>query len=148
MAEEKKPGLSDLIRDFLKTYEKDRSHSGADLILGKESGEATPQQQALSVIFEAAAKVEAQKSAAKTGEVNNDLANKWFADHWPQPRTCPICKQNDWGLNPLFGHVSIGALGAELRTRTVPMVMVTCRICGHTVFFNAVLMELLPKGEE
>lgn len=145
MADEKKePGLSDLIKEILKT----RPHAGTDLLLGKPSGDRTPEQEALWALFESAAKVDAQKRAAETGEVDNVLANKWFVDHWPQPRTCPVCKQNDWGLNPVFGHVSIGALGAQLRTRTVPMVMVTCRICGHTLFFNAVLMGLLQEGTE
>jgi uncharacterized UBP type Zn finger protein len=40
----------------------------------------------------------AQKLAAETSEVDVDLANAWFFEHWKEPRSCPICKQNTWAI--------------------------------------------------
>jgi hypothetical protein len=38
--------------------------------------------------------------AAQTGEVDEEQANRWFAQHWPEKRRlCSVCGQNDWDLS-------------------------------------------------
>jgi len=101
-----------------------------------------------TAVLEAAIEVEIQKKAAETGRVDNAAMNKWLNQHWKTPRECPVCKQQDWGVVPQFAHVSLGLPGPQLRTRTYPCVAIACRICGNTLFFNAVIMGLLAKGEE
>jgi hypothetical protein len=134
--EPKEKSLGTLIRDLLKRTE------SREPSLAKELPAALPAELWKRLVEER------QKEAAETGYVDNELANNWFAEHWPEPRICPICKQNNWALTPQFVHMSLGPMGPALRTRTYPCVSVVCRVCGHTVFFNAVIMNLLAKGEE
>jgi hypothetical protein len=141
-------GLANLIKAI---YPKGIPSSGglgglADQL--KEAGEKNPYSEALSSIYSTLMRQQAQKDAAVSGNVNNALANQWFAEHWPQPRTCTVCRHAEWGLVPQFAHVALGPIGALMRTRTYPCVAVTCRTCGNTLFFNAVSMGLLPKGED
>ena len=94
-------------------------------------------------------KAAAQKKAAETGLVDNAVANQWFADHFPSPRICGVCNREDsYALVPSLGHVSLGPMGAQLRIRTSPLVMLVCRFCGNTLFFNAVMMGVLKQEQE
>lgn len=78
-------------------------------------------------------------------------ANRWFEEHWPEPRSCPVCKNKNWGLISNFVNIPLepvgtGPVGTYQPVRTAPFVGVICRTCGNTLFFNAVIMGLLPKG--
>ena len=93
----------------------------------------------------------AQKRAAETGVVDLAAVNAWFLQHWPQPRSCPICQQQRWSIASKFARVPLGPVNSGPRTvmevaRTYPAVLVACQTCGNTVFFNAILMGLLPEG--
>lgn len=94
-----------------------------------------------------------RKKAAETGVVDNAVANAWFNDHWKQPRQCPVCSQSTWGVAPTFAHIPLtqvgkGLVGTYQPVQTFPCVVVTCRTCGNTLFFNAIVMGLLPSGTE
>jgi hypothetical protein len=90
----------------------------------------------------------AQKRALETNEVDFALANAWFAQHWEEPRNCPICKKVTWGIAPTFSQNPVSQLGLHMPPRTNPCVAVICRTCGNTLFFNAIIMGLLPQGEK
>jgi hypothetical protein len=94
----------------------------------------------------------AQKKAAETNVVDRDLANQWLDKHW-RKRNCAICEQVAWAMAPAFAHVPMelmgrGPVGTYQPVRSFPCVVLTCRICGNTLFFNAVAMDLLAAGAE
>jgi hypothetical protein len=97
-------------------------------------------------------KIAAQKRAAETNTVESGAANMWFNQYWPQPRKCPVCTRENWGLAGKFAHVPLGPIGRSAISSqpisTFPCVVVTCRTCGNTLFFNAIVMGLLPEGAD
>jgi hypothetical protein len=91
---------------------------------------------------------EIQANIDRAGQVDFARASAWFAEHWPEPRICPVCKQTSWGVAPTFAQVPVSQLGLHMPPRTNPCVAVACRTCGNTLFFNAIIMGLLPKSED
>jgi len=145
--EKKEPSYEELLKTIGELAEKlPKPRPGEASFPWGGLGVGTPD--ALAKLLESI-RAQYQAEAAKTGRVDSDLANTWFTSHWPQPRKCTVCGVDDqWGLVPQFLYLSMGPVGAQLRSRTYPSVAVTCQNCGHTIFFNAVAMGLLPKGEE
>jgi len=86
------------------------------------------------------------------GAVDEAAANRWFTQYWPEPRRCPVCTNKEWGLISNFVNmplepVGTNPVGTYQPVRTTPFVAVICRTCGNTLFFNAVIMGLLPKDQ-
>jgi hypothetical protein len=93
-------------------------------------------------------KVAAQKKAAETNQVDETTANEWFKEHW-KDRTCGICKEVTWAMAPHFAHVPLTRIWRNHGpVAAFPCVVLTCRVCGNTLFFNANVMKLLPEGSE
>jgi RNase P subunit RPR2 len=129
MAEEKpKESLYDLVKRLAET-----------------ANPPIPAEQARAIVK--AVQSEQQRAAATTNTVDNQQANIWLAEHW-KSRECPVCKENDWGMAPTFAHIPMSFLGRYSAVRSFPCVVLTCRNCGNTLFFNAVAMKLLPEGAE
>lgn len=65
-------------------------------------------------------------------------------EKWKPPAQCPVCRSNNWDVSREvyelreFQHGSI-VLGA---TALVPLVPVTCGVCGNTVLLNALVIGL------
>ncbi len=115
---------------------------------GKQIGTAEQLSALLELLDPAGA---ARKRAAETNLVDEAAANEWFKEHW-KDRTCAICKEVTWAMSPEFAHVPltrirIGQMGGSF-VRSFPSVVLTCRVCGNTLFFNANAMKLLPEGSE
>jgi hypothetical protein len=92
---------------------------------------------------------ERKRAAAESNGVDNLAAAKWFDDHWPYPRVCTTCaKQEFWVMSPVFAHIPLSLLGRHAPVRSFPAVVITCRNCGNSLFFNAVVMQLLEAGAE
>lgn len=89
----------------------------------------------------------AQKRAAETNLVDDALANQWFREHW-KDRKCVICGQVTWAMAPNFAHIPLNQIGMHAPVHSFPCVTLNCRVCGNTLFFNAVTMKLLPDGAE
>jgi hypothetical protein len=90
----------------------------------------------------------AQKRAAETNQVDDALAAQWFREHW-KDRNCPICKEVTWAMAPNFAHVPMVRIWRNHGpVASFPCVVLTCRVCGYTLFFNAIAMDLLPEGAE
>jgi hypothetical protein len=73
--------------------------------------------------------------------------SEWLKVHWKQPLICPVSGHNEWALadhvvQPL---INSGA-GIMLGGSSYPQVMVVCRGCGYTVYFNAIMIGIFPAG--
>ena len=73
---------------------------------------------------------------------------EWLEKHWKSPRACPICHNNNWSVSDKLwelrefrgSHLVVGG-------PVVPLVAVTCQVCAHTVFFNAIAVGVVRAGE-
>jgi hypothetical protein len=67
--------------------------------------------------------------------------------HWPEPRTCPICKSNSWTVSDDFVQLFAFPAGGGIPTfppkNMYPALQVLCMVCGHTLLFNALVAGLL-----
>lgn len=76
----------------------------------------------------------------------------WLNEHWlPQNRRCPICASDDWritevvelprfreGLRNVFSAASV----------VIPVVGVTCQVCGFVHWFNAMISGVVGSDME
>jgi hypothetical protein len=76
------------------------------------------------------------------GEVEMAKIASWLNTHWHGGTTCPICGHNDWGVNPkLFEMREFQGGGLVVGfTLIQPLVIISCRVCGHVLLFNAAVM--------
>jgi hypothetical protein len=88
-----------------------------------------------------------QKRAAETNQVDEALANEWLNKHW-KSRKCAVCEEVTWTMAPTFAHVPMSLLGRQAPVRSFPCVVLSCRVCGNTLFFHAIIMQLLPERAE
>jgi hypothetical protein len=73
----------------------------------------------------------------------------WRYDH----RNCAICGADHWSVAQIFQmpeFESVPSVGIRIGAPTMvfPVVPVTCRTCGYTLFFNAVMLGLAPGPPE
>jgi hypothetical protein len=68
-------------------------------------------------------------------------------DKWKAPAQCPVCHSNNWDVSREvyelreFQHGGISLGGSAL----VPIIPVTCGVCGNTVLLNALLLGIDMK---
>jgi hypothetical protein len=68
-------------------------------------------------------------------EADNDLIERWWGQHSKDSVLCPVCKTTNWKI---AGHlVNIQSDAADSNTPTYPHIIVTCKFCAHSMFFNA-----------
>ena|ERR1700683_474599 len=113
-----------------------------------EKAVADPELRKAAQALGEAAKREIQERAYKTGLVDFVAANAWLLAHWPAPRSCPVCGVEKWGFAPSFLQIPTADLGFDAPPRPYPAVALVCGNCGNTLFFNAVMMGLLPQGQK
>lgn len=69
----------------------------------------------------------------------NEIIQRWWAQHWKAPVTCPVCRTSEWTIAPHVVNIQRYALDAATpATVTYPHLIVTCKNCAHSMFFNAV----------
>ena len=65
---------------------------------------------------------------------------------------CPICGKNEWGLNNVIAELREfqgGKLFVSGETSVMPLVSITCKHCGHTLFINAILAGVVSaQGQQ
>lgn len=85
-----------------------------------------------------------RKALYAQGKIDQEAAIRWLSVHWPIPRRqCPICAQSDqWGVGDEVIRFRDPALVAKY-----PCVAVVCQSCGHTIFFNLLVMGIMPEGQ-
>ncbi len=68
----------------------------------------------------------------------------WLNEVWDSPPTCPICQNEEWLWMEKIWELT------EFRSndKVLPVVASMCNICGHTIFFNAVVLELVKGNKE
>ena len=74
---------------------------------------------------------------------------RWIEKHWKGEGRCPVCAENDrWQPGDHVVELRRFRPGATTPGRPVqPLVSVTCMNCGHTLFFSAVVLGLVPEEE-
>jgi RNase P subunit RPR2 len=77
------------------------------------------------------------------GKVDQKQAIEAIGRKWTARRACPICEVVDWGV----GDDLLRIWNSQHRP-VYPCIAVTCQNCGHTIFFNAAALNLLPEGEK
>lgn len=74
----------------------------------------------------------------------------WLETHWPQPRRCPICGNNNWQVNApaelrsfAGGDLHFGGPLGSL----IPVFSVMCDRCGYMNIFNALQAGVVQMNE-
>jgi len=63
---------------------------------------------------------------------------EFLKSHWRAPKTCWVCGQNVWSIDPNVAELRFFSLqGFVVGGPVVPLVVVTCTNCGNIVLFNA-----------
>lgn len=87
----------------------------------------------------------------QTGKLSKSEKNKalaWLNERTEAAPTCWVCNTQNWTLAdhvvspPMFGK------GLILGGVAYPHILLVCRQCAHTVFFNAMVMGVIDKEEE
>lgn len=81
-------------------------------------------------------------------KIDRNKAISWLNEKWDGEKLCPVCKKNHWHIpdqlvetRPFYGgNLFVG--GA-----IYPSLAITCLNCGNTVFFNAMVAQLLDKAD-
>lgn len=81
-----------------------------------------------------------------------EIALAWLNEKWVTDKGCPICTSNQWRIgDALVAPMnSTPGGGVMIGGPTYPQLMLICTNCGHTHYFNAVVMGLVkskPKDE-
>ncbi len=80
--------------------------------------------------------------------VDLEKANEWLDRYWTGDRICPICGNSNWSGNDKAMEVRSfdeGRLTAS--GPVIPFLTIACSICGHTLFFNALIAGLVERPE-
>lgn len=77
-----------------------------------------------------------------------DRFNRWLAEKHVGLPHCPVSQDGNWALADHVVELRRYEKGSLYVGGPVyPMVMVVCKTCGYTMFFNAVLIGLLREGQ-
>jgi hypothetical protein len=67
-------------------------------------------------------------------KADNDLIERWWGQHSKEAVVCLVCKTTDWKIAGQLVNIQ----GPASNTATYPHIIVTCKFCAHSMFFNAV----------
>jgi hypothetical protein len=89
-----------------------------------------------------------KREETEEAKVDKAKVRDWLQKHWTGLTSCPISNDNSWTISDyLVQPMTYAAGGLRLGGPGYPMVMVICSTCGYTVFFNAVVMNLLEDSD-
>ena len=78
---------------------------------------------------------------------------KWIEDyfkaHWSKPIVCPVEGHIDWqiGAHLVIPPIWRAETGMSMGGISYPHVMIICKKCGYTMFFNAIWLGLLKQDK-
>lgn len=79
---------------------------------------------------------------------------KRLDEAWGAERICSVCRHDEWAVFDTVFEIR-EFVGGSINVGTViPCIVVTCKHCSNTLFFNAIKLGLVPppekekKGEE
>ncbi len=83
-------------------------------------------------------------------KIDREKAIKWLNEKWKGDKLCPVCKTNSWDLPEILGEVrQFQGGGLVVGGPVFPVFPLTCKTCGHTLFFNALVMGIIqPEAKE
>ncbi len=83
----------------------------------------------------------------KLTEADKATVKEWLQNKWSQDSRCAVCNQNNWSVGDhTVAAATVNDHGSALFSGPMyPHVMLICMNCGHTIFFNAALMEILAS---
>ena len=82
-------------------------------------------------------------------KLDRGKALAWLNEQWKGNKLCPICSENSWSISEDLVEVRPYKGGALVVGGSLfPFLVVTCRNCGHTLFFNAVIAGLVEGSAE
>ena len=81
------------------------------------------------------------------GKVTQQKVEEWLrprAREWPP--ICPICGVQNWNIGPdvVFPPLWNVPSDFEEKPYSYPVIIMSCGYCGYVLYFNAVLMGLVP----
>jgi RNase P subunit RPR2 len=72
-------------------------------------------------------------------EADNDLIERWWSQHSKDAVICLFCKTTDWRIAGHLVNIQCDAVDANASNApSYPHIVVTCKSCAHSMFFNAV----------
>lgn len=91
--------------------------------------------------------------ADKEGVLSEDERQKlrlWLIEHAKGTQIqCPICKSLGWDIQPHIVEQPVRVPGQTVLGGAVyPFGLMMCRVCGHTLFINAIKAGLVLSDEE
>src|SRR5262249_54786536 len=69
-----------------------------------------------------------------------DLIEGLCTQHSKEPVICPVCKTTDWKIAGHLINIPSHATATDANasdTSTYPHIVVICKFCAHSMFFNA-----------
>ncbi|WDE03200.1 hypothetical protein SG34_017490 [Thalassomonas viridans] len=67
--------------------------------------------------------------------------------HFRDNRLCYVCGKNQWIIHPqLYELMKLPLGGADPERSLIPLLVIECADCGHTISFNAKKAGLLSKS--
>jgi hypothetical protein len=76
---------------------------------------------------------------------DRDTIQRWWTGRWKNPVICPVCKTTEWWLAEHVVNFNRHAPDRwEPESVSYPHIMVGCKTCFHTMFFNAVAVGVSP----
>jgi predicted nucleic-acid-binding Zn-ribbon protein len=80
---------------------------------------------------------------------DNAKIQKWWSGHWKGTVVCPVCKTTEWTQAPHVVNIQRHAVDANApSTISYPHIVVTCKSCAHSMFFNAVQIGVSPAAAQ
>jgi hypothetical protein len=71
-------------------------------------------------------------------EADNDLIGRWWSQHSKDSVICPVCNTDGWKVTGHLVNIQTHAADATAGNTAYPHIIVTCKFCAHSMFFNAV----------
>ena len=73
----------------------------------------------------------------------------WLKENWKGASNCSVCLANSWNI---AGHLVTPTIlvegGMSIGGSYYPQVMSICSNCGHTVYFNAMVMGIIKAKDK
>jgi len=92
---------------------------------------------------------ETQEAKLSADEIQQAAIARWFTEKWRDP-ACSICGEHKWAPNPRLGQIPNLPVPGSGGDRTVPVLVITCRSCGHSALINAIFAGVIEEeaGEQ
>lgn len=81
-------------------------------------------------------------------KIDVQKAVDWLNAKWQGPKICPVCHSNDWHVPDTLSEIRQFFHGSMVVGGPVfPLLLVTCKVCGHVLAFNALVMGLVERPQ-